>query len=655
MNKKKQPSGMLELTFRAVLLGAIITVVFTAANVYLGLKVGLTFASTIPAAVISMAVLSAFKNSSILENNIVQTVASAAGTLSSIIFVLPGLVIIGWWTGFPFWQSFAICAAGGVLGVTFTIPLRRALVTTSPLPYPEGVAAAEVLKVGDAARGTKGGSPESREGLLAVIWGTIASAGLAIFIATKLAAAGILTFFRTGAGATGFGGSFSLALMGVGHLVGLATGLAMLTGLIIAWAIAVPIMTGLYPAPDLSIADHATDIWRNKVRFIGAGTIALAAVWTLGGLARPVIQGLITSLGVSHKRSAKTPDRRDTDLSPPWVIGLSLVCLAIAAFLVGEFAASAKLDVIPLTIASVIAILVLGFLVAAICGYMAGLIGSSNSPISGVGILAILTSALVFMAVVSATQQTTALVAFTLFSTAIVFSAATIANGNLQDLKTGQLVGATPWRQQVALVLGVFAGAIIIPPVLDVLAQAYGFAGAPQTGTAITTQPLAAPQAGLISALAQGVIQQKLDWGLIGIGAAIGVVIIALDEGLSAVKLLRLPPLAVGIGIYLPMDTTVPVVLGAIIGWWYDRYAAKTRDPARTRRLGVLVASGLIVGESLFGVLLAGLIVGFNKDAPLAVVAEEGPWAVAIGIAAFAALIVALYSWMMRRGKAKPA
>jgi putative OPT family oligopeptide transporter len=645
----KQPRP-LELTFRAVFLGAVITVVFTAANVYLGLKVGLTFASTIPAAVISMAILSAFKDSSILENNIVQTVASAAGTLSSIIFVLPGLVIIGWWTGFPFWESFLICAAGGVLGVTFTIPLRRALVTNSPLPYPEGVAAAEVLKVGDAARASSGSS-EAREGLLAVVLGSIASAALVTFEATQLAAPGIDKFFRMGAGATGAGGSFSLALLGVGHLVGLATGLAMLLGLVVAWGAAVPILTAMHPDATLSAADLAQQIWAGKVRFIGAGAIALAAIWTLGGLARPVIQGLISSLSVSHAK-ARAGDERERDLSPAWVILLSGVCLAISGLLVWQFAAAAGLEPLKLTLAAVIAILVLGFLVAAICGYMAGLIGSSNSPISGVGILAVVASALVYMVVAAPTpEQAHALTAFTLFATAIVFSAATIANGNLQDLKTGQLVGATPWRQQVALVLGVFAGAIVIPPVLDLLAQAYGFAGAPHVATAVTAQPLAAPQAGLISALARGVIEQKLDWGLIGIGAVLGAIIIALDEGLAAVKLLRLPPLGVGIGIYLPMETTVPVVLGAIIGWWFERYADKTRNPARTKRLGVLVASGLIVGESLFGVLLAGLIVGFNRDAPLAVVAADWPYALPIGAASFGALIVLLYGWMMRRAK----
>src|SRR5690349_17277718 len=266
-----------ELTIRGLILGALITTVFTAANVYLGLKVGLTFASSIPAAVISMAVLSAFKESSILENNIVQTVASAAGTLSAIIFVLPGLVIVGWWSGFPFWTSFLLCVAGGVLGVLFTIPLRRALVTTSDLPYPEGVAAAEVLKVGSGRRGeTSDETGEAREGLRAVIWGSLASAGLAILGATRIAASSVTSFFRIGATASsGYDVAFSLALLGAGHLVGLSVGIAMLCGLLIAWVAAVPILTSLQPAAtDADLAAHTLTIWRTQVRFIGAGCIA---------------------------------------------------------------------------------------------------------------------------------------------------------------------------------------------------------------------------------------------------------------------------------------------------------------------------------------------------------------------------------------------
>src|SRR5437763_2752448 len=323
-----------ELTIRGLILGALITTVFTAANVYLGLKVGLTFASSIPAAVISMAILSAVKDSSILENNIVQTVASAAGTLSAIIFVLPGLVIVGWWTGFPFWQSFLICLSGGVLGVLFTIPLRRALVTTSDLPYPEGVAAAEVLKVGSGTRGeTTDETGQAKEGLTAVILGSVASAGLALLTATRIAAAQVTGFFRLGGMASsGYDVAWSLALLGAGHLVGLSVGIAMLGGLVISWGIAVPVLTSLHPAAaGVALAAHTLAIWRTQVRFIGAGTIAVAAIYTLATLAKPVIGGLVSTLAASKATTAG--DDRDRDLSPPWILALSAGCLAVAAWL----------------------------------------------------------------------------------------------------------------------------------------------------------------------------------------------------------------------------------------------------------------------------------------------------------------------------------
>ena len=289
-----------ELTVRGLILGAAITLVFTAANVYLGLKVGLTFASSIPAAVISMAVLSVFPGSNIRENNIVQTVASAAGALASIIFVLPGLVIVGWWTGFPFWESFLVCASGGTLGVLFTIPLRRALVTNSDLPYPEGVAAAEVLKVGSGLHegGTDAGT--AHEGLFAILLGSVASAGLAVFAATGIAAAELQSFFRLGPdSATGYNLAFSLALLGAGHLVGISVGLAMLTGLLIGWAGAVPILTGLQPEPSATLEAHVMHVWTTQVRFIGAGAMAVAALWTLGALR---IRSFPASCGPSRLR-----------------------------------------------------------------------------------------------------------------------------------------------------------------------------------------------------------------------------------------------------------------------------------------------------------------------------------------------------------------
>jgi len=644
-----------ELTLRGLILGALITTVFTAANIYLGLKVGLTFASSIPAAVISMAILSAVKDSSILENNIVQTVASAAGTLSAIIFVLPGLVIVGWWTEFPFWQSFLICLSGGILGVLFTIPLRRALVTTSDLPYPEGVAAAEVLKVGSGTRReTKDDTGEAKEGLIAVIFGSVASAGLAIVTATRIAGGELAGFFRIGSiASSGYDFAWSLALLGAGHLVGLSVGMAMLLGLVISWGVAVPILTSMQPAAaGVDLATHTLAIWRTQVRFIGAGAIAIASIYTLARLAKPVMSGLVSTLAAS--RAAGSGDDLDRDISPPWIFALTAGCLLITGWLAFTFARSTVLApyATSLTLIAIPFVLIAGFLIAGICGYMAGLIGASNSPISGVGILSIVLCASTLILAVTPTSVTRpALVAFALFITAIVFACATISNDNLQDLKTGQLVGASPMRQPIALIVGVAAGASVIPWVLNLLAKAYGFAGAPNVGV-LAPNPLPAPQATLISALAKGVIGGNLEWNMIGIGALVGVGLILLDTTLGAMKKLRIPPLAVGIGIYLPMSATFAVVVGAIISHWYDGRIKTAPNPGRAERLGTLVASGLIVGESIWGVINAGLIVALAKDAPLALVPENfapAPW---LGVLGFVGLIVLLYGWMLRRSAA---
>jgi putative OPT family oligopeptide transporter len=640
-----------ELTLRALLLGALITTVFTAANVYLGLKVGLTFASSIPAAVISMAILSAVKDSSILENNIVQTVASAAGTLSAIIFVLPGLVIVGWWTGFPFWESFLICVSGGVLGVLFTIPLRRALVTTSDLPYPEGVAAAEVLRVGAGTRGeTSDESGEAREGLVAVILGSVASAGLAIVTATRVLAGTVTGYVRLGgAASSGYDIAFSLALLGVGHLVGLSVGMAMLVGLVISWGISVPILTSMQPAAaGVTLAAHTAEIWRTQVRFIGAGAIGVAAIYSLVRLGRPVLMGLVQTLAA---RRTDTTDDLDRDIAPPWIFALTAACLIVAGWLAFNFARTTVLSPSTglLTAIAVPFVLFGGFLIAGVCGYMAGLIGASNSPISGVGILSIVLCASVLVVAVPPTPANrSALVAFALFVTAIVFACATISNDNLQDLKTGQLVGASPMRQQIALIFGVGAGAAVIPPVLNLLAKAYGFAGAANVGV-VSPNPLPAPQATLIAALAEGVIGHNLDWRMIGIGALVGVGLILLDTLMGVLHKLRIPPLAVGLGIYLPMSATFAVIVGAVVSTWYARRIRSTPDPERADRLGTLVASGLIVGESLWGVINAGLIVALSTDAPIGIVPDTfapAPW---LGVLGFVGVVWWLYAWMVRK------
>ncbi len=657
-----------ELTYRGLALGGLITLVFTAANVYLGLKVGLTFASSIPAAVISMAVLRGFKTSTIWENNIVQTVASAAGTLSSIIFVLPGLVMVGWWTGFPFWESFGICVVGGVLGVMYSVPLRRAMVTGSDLPYPEGVAAAEVLRVGASASGHADADvdpaavAENKAGFATVLWSSVASALFVAIIGAKLFAESVAAYVRVGASVTGYNIGLSLALIGVGHLVGLSVGIAMLAGIVLAWGVLVPVLSS-YHAATADVTTLAKVVFRDEVRLIGAGAIGVAALWSVGRLAGPVVGGVISSLAASRTRAAGRGESlpiTERDIPFNVVLLVSALCLVPLAVLLYVFLSGTALAsiAIPLVLGALVYVVLAGLIVAAVCGYMAGLIGSSNSPVSGLAILTVLGAALLLLAVARPNDPLAAkaLVAFALFVTAVVINVATISNDNLQDLKTGQLVGATPWRQQLALIVGVLFGAVVIPPVLDLLNHSNGFAGSPIHG--ITAQPLAAPQATLISTLANGVITGQINWVLIGYGALIGLAIVAIDEILRRTVRRQFPPLAVALGIYLPMAVTFMVVVGAFAGKAYNNWVSTRPNPDAGKRLGVLLASGLIVGESLFGVLLSGIIVATNKDAPLDVFPYLGLKAGSfelganiLGVLAFIAVVFFLYRWVGRQAQ----
>ncbi|MFN0045650.1 MAG: OPT family oligopeptide transporter [Sphingorhabdus sp.] len=636
---------MRELTIRSVILGGLITLLFTAANVYLGLKAGLTFATSIPAAVISMAILRMLPGGTILENNIVQTIASAAGTLSAIIFVLPGLVILGYWQGFPFLTTAAVCATGGILGVMFSVPLRRALVTGSDLPYPEGKAAAEVLIVG-SAEGS--GSKENQRGLTTIIVSALLSAGLSLLIAMKLVAAEIAHFFKIGAGATGASTSLSFALVGVGHLVGLSVGLAMLLGMAISWIGLVPYFSQGVPGADA--AEIAGTVFREKARFIGAGTIGVAAIWTLLKIIGPIIQGLKGAMAASAARSAGDAlPLTERDIPIKLVGAIIVATLVPIAFLLWQFLESTPIAGLagPIIGLTIFYILLAGVVIASVCGYMAGLIGASNSPISGVGILAVVGASLMLLGFFGrgeTAEETSAMIAYALFATAIIFGIATISNDNLQDLKTGQIVGATPWRQQVALVIGVLFGSLAIPPVLDLLNNAFGFAGTAGAGE----NALAAPQALLISALAKGVLGGDLDWPLLGLGALIGVAVVIADELLGKAGKRRLPPLGVGMGVYLPMALTFLIIVGTVLGHFYDKWADTRKDTEAAKRMGVLAATGLIVGESLFGVAFAGIVAGSGSDAPLAVVGESfEPFAMWGG----SALFIFMLWWMYRRTK----
>ncbi len=652
-----------ELTVRGLIVGVIITLVFTAANVYFGLKAGLTFSTSIPAAVISMAILRAFRDATVQENNIVQTVASAAGTLSSTIFVLPGLIMIGWWTGFPFWISFAICALGGILGVMYSIPLRRALVTTSDLPYPEGVACAEVLKVGSSGDSEHAADVEhGRAGLLAVLWGSIVSAVFAVIVATQVFASDVAQTFRIGrkGAVSGYDFSLSFALLAIGHLVGLSVGIAMLIGTLIGWGWGVPHYSAVAGDLTTAAAALAQTTWSHKVRFLGAGAIGVSAIWTLLKLVKPVASGLAGAMAASRARKAGKADTlpiTERDI-PIGIVGIvTLVCMLPIASLLGYFANTSGLGAhLPtLIIGGVAYVVLMSFFVSAVCGYMAGLIGSSNSPLSGIGILVVIGAALLLVLGVKPYVSPDAgksLMAFALFTTAVIFNVAAIANNNLQDLKTGQLVDATPWKQQVALVIGVIAGAFVIPPVLDLVNHAYGFVGAP--GAELRPNPLPAPQAGLISSLAQGVITADIDWSLIRIGGLIGGCIILLDEILArTTRQMRIPPLAVGLGIYLPTQSTLMIVVGAVAGWFFDQRANRSPRPEATKQLGVLLASGLIVGESVIGVVISAIVVFSGVAAPLALVGPGFEMAgKIIGGLAFAVIALVLYRWILRMAAA---
>lgn len=647
-------STLKELTFRGMLLGALITVLFTASNVYLGLKVGLTFASSIPAAVISMAVLKMFPGSNILENNMVQTQASSAGTLSSVIFVLPAMLMMGYWQGFPFWQTLLICTAGGILGVIFTVPLRHVMVVKSDLPYPEGVAAAEILKAGNDHGAGTGIKEIATGGVIAATVGFLTNGLRVIADSASLWFKGGNAIFQVPMG-------FSLALLGAGYLVGMIGGLAILLGTFFAWSIAVPYFTASAPMPvDGDMIAYASNIWRTKVRFIGVGTIGVAAIWTLLILMKPMLQGMAQSLRALKDPNAPKNDHTSQDLSPKTMIYTVLISTVLIVLALYSFLQPVTIEpgvaVILIAVCTLLAAII-GFFIAAACGYMAGLVGSSSSPISGIGIISIVITSLVLMIIGNSTglldtqEGQKFLTALTIFTGSIVICIAAISNDNLQDLKTGYLVKATPWRQQFALIIGVVVGAFVIAPVLEILYHAYGFAGAMPRDTMDPSQALSAPQATLMMTIANGIFSGNLEWSYIFFGIGLGVVLIIIDSVLkkSSANRFALPALAVGMGIYLPPTINAPLIIGATLSWLINRHIenyairnGKDKEGLKKKaeRYGTLFAAGLIVGESLIGVLLAFIIAASvtsgGSDAPLALELENwGSAAEIIGLLVF--------------------
>lgn len=600
-----------QLTVRAVLLGLILAAVLGAANAYLGLMVGLTVSASIPAAVLSMALLRLLGNSNPKENNIVQTAASAGEALAAgAIFTLPALVIMGAWQGFDYAWTLALTGAGGLLGVLFVIPLRQALVLDNSLPFPEGTATAAVLSAGH--------DKEPNSGVKALLVGAAVGAvlkfsqtGLGLWSAIVEAAA------RLGQSVVYVGSNLSPALLGVGYIVGLNISLLVLAGGLISWWIAIPIYGMLLGSPELEPAAAAWQIWNGQIRYLGVGAMAIGGLWTLLQLAGK-IRDAVVSMTQTHS----------DDL--PRAVILSLLTLVSFA-VVGIYSVSLQSFAAAVPLAMLM--LVAAFLFSAVAGYMAGVVGSSHNPVSGMTIGTILLASLLVLLMQSAGVAVGAPGA--LMVGAVVCCAAAIAGDTLQDLKAGAILGATPAKQQIAQILGVVAAALVMAPVLNLLYQAYGFGV--QGG-------LPAPQAMLMASVAQGVIEGGLPWPMVWAGAALGAAIIALDEALKrSGSEWRAPVLAVAVGIYLPLEMAVPLAFGGLIAWRVHGQIGSVAAMNRADKKpdgGLLLAAGLITGEALMGIALA-VPLGLFGNNPFAL--NIAPVA-GLGLAAAAAVI-----WLLKR------
>jgi putative OPT family oligopeptide transporter len=615
-----------QLTVRAMILGAILAVVLGAANAYLGLFAGMTVSACIPSAVISMGVLKFLGGGNILENNIVQTQASAGEALAAAcIFTLPALVLLGVWDSFPYLWVCGIAGVGGVLGVLLTIPLRRALIIEQKLSFPEGTATAEVLKVGEGHG--QGVAALALAGFLGALI-KFCETGLKLWPGTAQIAGWIGQ-----RGLAYFGTNLSPALLGVGYIIGLNIAVLVFVGGVISWNIAIPIYAAWFlpndpaftgsPAANVPVADLAYEIWSKKIRYLGVGAMLVGGFWALIAMRGSLFSGVRSGLAQFNRSRTELTDETERDFPMPWVLAGIGGCVIPIFFLYNAIVAN-----VGIALAMAIMMLVAGFLFSSVAAYMSGLVGSSNNPISGVTMATILLAALLLLLLMGTDSRGPAAA---IMIGAVVCCAASLGGDLLQDLKTGQLVGATPWKQQVALALGVVVSMFVMAPILNLLLKAYGIGVA----TAATPHPLPAPQATLMAAVAQGVFHGGLPWGMVGAGAAIGVAIIAVDQWLARRgSTFRAPVLAVAVGIYLPLEVSTPIFAGGMVAWYAEK--RRRENPATTDQ-GTLFAAGLITGEALLGILLAIPIVLTGSTELLAVPEAWRPGA----LAGLAAVIVA--------------
>ncbi len=569
-----------EITIKAFFLSIFLSIILSSAMTYLGLYAGMTISASIPAAIMSMGILRLFKNSNILENNIVQTAASAGESLAAgVIFTLPALLLVGYWDTISYWEVTKIAMVGGILGALFTVPLRRALILKAQLRFPEGVATAAVLKTGHETNAEKSQESLKLIGLSALVGGVVKLGELAFSIWSSAIGGAVAI-----KGAIfGMGASLSPSLFSVGYIVGRNIGILAFTGGLISWAVAIPIYSYIYGFEGDNYFESANIIWNSKIRYLGVGAMVVGGIWSVIQLAKPLIESIQLSLKTLGETSDNISlEERDLPINYVFIAILAmLVPISLTYYgIIGTWTSAMILSII---------MAIFGFLFSAVAAYMAGVVGSSNNPISGVTIATILFSSLLIITFFDVDSSKGAAAAILIG--AVVCCAAAIGGDNLQDLKTGNIVGATPWKQQIMQLVGVVSAALTLGIVLSLLHEAYG----------IGSSDLPAPQAVLMTNVANGVFSGNLEWGMIYAGAVLGIIIILIDQYQAYRNAdFRVPILAVAIGIYLPIELTLPIFIGGMINHLANKTASESG-----KNNGLLIASGLITGEALMAIFIA--------------------------------------------------
>lgn len=643
-----------EITIKGITLALILTIVLGAANAYLGIKIGMTISASIPAAVISMGILRWFKHSNVLENSIVQTTASAGEALvAGIAFTVPALLALHYWSNFNYLETVAIALIGGVFGVMFSVPLRRVMLADKALRFPEGVAIGSVLKV------SAGKDVSMKPLVLGGLVGSFisfAQSGIQIFSES------VSTWFIHNDRVYGAGFGFSPAMLAAGYIVGIYVAASVVVGMVIAWVISLPLLSHGALLHPKQMLDGVMSIWANKIRYIGVGTMLIGGVWTFITLFKPLITTLQTNLRARREKKHNPVTIRTEKDIPMHYINWSLALMLIPLFIFFYHGlAHSQLELshamhLSLSITAVLICVVFGFILAAVCAYFAGLVGSSSSPISGVTLAIVLISAVIFYLLLHHTINlhdvhiATQVSAYTILVAAIVATMGAISNDTMQDFKSGQMVGSTPWKQQVALILGMIAAAFVIPEVLKLLFNAYGMAGVMPRPGMDPRNMLAAPQATLMASVAKGVFGGKLPWGLISTGMIIGGITIIIDEIVKR-KNMRLPALAVGMGIYLPFNVTSALALGGFLSHLVKVKAKKLPEEIAEKRSqnAMMLACGLVAGSALMGVILAIPFVILQSSDALNIMPSSLLWlANILGVASLILLVHWIYRTAIR-------